>query len=135
MYQDMETASISSAEAMGLAKCLDNSVEYILDYCCCCIFHRTKYDPFLFRAFAIAFEVYTLISTWRLFNYICDVLMDEEMTGKRRFRTTSEIDAEREREIEEAMREPIVETTESDPLLIHEEVGIDEVEDEDVPSD
>ena len=52
------------------------------------------------QVFAISFEVYSLISTWRLFIFICDCLMDDEMNGKPIFHTLEEIEEERQKEKE-----------------------------------
>ncbi|KAI1716999.1 hypothetical protein Ddc_10137 [Ditylenchus destructor] len=37
---------------------------------------------FLFQIFAIAFEIYSLLVVWRLFNYICDRVMFDELEQK-----------------------------------------------------
>jgi hypothetical protein len=59
-----------------------------------------RVSGFLVEIFAISFEVYSLISTWRLFIYICDCLMDDEMEGKPMFHTLEQIEKERKKEKE-----------------------------------
>uniref|UniRef100_A0AC34QI22 Uncharacterized protein n=1 Tax=Panagrolaimus sp. JU765 TaxID=591449 RepID=A0AC34QI22_9BILA len=44
-----------------------------------------KISIFLFQLIVICFEIYTLKSTWRLFSYICDLLMAEKLKGQKVF--------------------------------------------------
>uniref|UniRef100_A0A914CIC0 Bestrophin homolog n=1 Tax=Acrobeloides nanus TaxID=290746 RepID=A0A914CIC0_9BILA len=37
---------------------------------------------FFIQVLSIFYEVYTLITIWRVFNYVCDVLMDAELRQK-----------------------------------------------------